>query len=248
MSMQAQVPKRALFFTVLLVLMTLAQAFGVFVIFTAWRDQVDHGQTGGLPLVGLPLAVAALVAVIGLWFWQRWAVLLFGLLALLGLLIDAVLGVGVVTLLVRAVLLGALFWQISEHRTSFGFAAVERSPVEEKELRERRRAAVRDLVELRVPVQRAVDALARFEWDSDEELHTLTRADALRLLERYQRHELTAEDCQLWAEALEGRDDLGLEDGFEDKLKEFLFEIATPELTKPLTPQSACRWERALTA
>lgn len=77
-------------------------------------------------------------------------------------------------------------------------------------------------------------------------MHTFTRADALRLLRRYQRHELTAEDCQLWAEALEGRDDVGLEDGFEDMLEQFLFELATPELNKPLTARSAASWERTL--
>lgn len=32
--------------------------------------------------------------------------------------------------------------------------------------------------------------LARFGWDSEEELHTLTRADALRLLRHYRRGEI----------------------------------------------------------
>lgn len=113
-------------------------------------------------------------------------------------------------------------------------------------LRAQRRAAVRDLVELRIPVARAVAELARFGWDSDEELHTLTRAAARRLLQGYRRGELTAEECRLWAETLEGRDDLGLEQNAEDTLTEFLFELATPELTEPLTPESAGRWERTL--
>lgn len=113
-------------------------------------------------------------------------------------------------------------------------------------LRTQRAEAVGDLVELRVPVEQAAAALARFPWDSDEELHVLTRADALRLLKRYKRQELTVVECQRWADALEGRDDLGLEDGFEDTLKEFLFQIATPELTEPLTPHVATRWEATL--
>jgi hypothetical protein len=92
------------------------------------------------------------------------------------------------------------------------------------EMRMRRAEAVRDLVELRVPVERAVAELARFPWDSAVELCVLGRVDALRLLERYQRHELTVAECQRWAEALEGRDDVGLEAGFEDRLKEFLFQ------------------------
>jgi hypothetical protein len=118
--------------------------------------------------------------------------------------------------------------------------------VDDEAPRARRGAAVRDLLELRVPVAQAVAALGRFEWDCDEELRTLTRADALRMLGGFQRHELTVGDCRLWAEALEGRDDVGFESGAEDVLKEFLFQIATPELAGPLTHEAASRWERAL--
>lgn len=118
--------------------------------------------------------------------------------------------------------------------------------MDEPTSRARRRAALRDLVELRVPVERAVADLASFGWDCDEELHTFTRADARRLLQRYRRGELTAEECCLWAETLEARDDLGLEQSSEDTLKEFLFELATPELAGPLTPESAAWWEQIL--
>jgi Na+/melibiose symporter-like transporter len=123
MSMQAQAPKRRVFLTVLLVVITLAQAFAVFAVFMAWIDRIDHGQTAGLQLLFLLLAVVALVAVIGLWFWQRWAVYLFGVLALIGLVTDAVFGVAPVALLVRVALLAALYWQIKEHRESFHFPA-----------------------------------------------------------------------------------------------------------------------------
>jgi hypothetical protein len=110
-----------------------------------------------------------------------------------------------------------------------------------------RAEALRDLVQLRRPVGPAITALAGFVWDSVEELVILTRADALRLLARYRTQQLTAKDCRRWAETLEGRDDLGLEAGYEDALKDFLFTIATPELTEPLTPQLTQRWEAALT-
>lgn len=104
----------------------------------------------------------------------------------------------------------------------------------------------RDLVGLRVAINDAVARLATFPWDSDTELVTLTRTDALRVLQRYRGNALTAAECRHWAESLEGRDDLGLDAGFEDPLKEFLFEIASPELTEPLTDELAARWEAAL--
>ncbi|MGI5215492.1 hypothetical protein [Plantactinospora sp. CA-290183] len=117
---------------------------------------------------------------------------------------------------------------------------------EDDVLRTQRGDALRNLIELRTSLTEAVAALARFEWDSDTELVVLTRLDGMRLLRRYREHDLTAHECQRWAEALEGRDDVGLEPGFEDTIKEFLFEIATPELAGELTPELASGWERTL--
>jgi hypothetical protein len=113
-------------------------------------------------------------------------------------------------------------------------------------MRTQRAEAVRDLVEMRVPVDQAVAALTRFPWDSDDELHILTRADALRVLNRHKHQELTTADCRNWASALEGREDLGLEAEHEDTLKEFLFQLATPELAEPLTPEVVTQWESTL--
>jgi hypothetical protein len=107
---------------------------------------------------------------------------------------------------------------------------------------ELRAEALRDLVELRTPIDDAAAVLARFGWDSEDEPVTLTRADALRVLRGYLNGRLTNEDVRRWAEALEGREDLGRETGFEKLLTEFLFELATPELAGPLTPELAQHW------
>jgi hypothetical protein len=109
-----------------------------------------------------------------------------------------------------------------------------------------RTAALRDLVELRKPPREARSALARFGWDSGQDLVSLSRADARRLLDCYSRGGLGAEDCAIWADALEGRDDLGYEQGQEDLLTNFLFEIANPEINGPLTAQLVDRWQAAL--
>jgi hypothetical protein len=110
-----------------------------------------------------------------------------------------------------------------------------------------RTEAVRDLVELRVPPGQAAASLQRFPWDSDVELRTLTRVDAVRALRRYGAGGLSADELEQWAQALEGRDDVGLEDGYEDLLKDFLFELSTPELTEPITDASISRWLSHLT-
>jgi hypothetical protein len=102
-----------------------------------------------------------------------------------------------------------------------------------------RREILRKLVTLESP--RA--ELAGFAWDS-EELVSLTRADALRVLRRYVDGTLSLVAVTRWAEAIEVRDDIGREAGFEQPLNDFLFELANPELDGPLAPE---RWMKTLT-
>jgi hypothetical protein len=112
----------------------------------------------------------------------------------------------------------------------------------------RRTQALRDLVGFHLPVDQAARALALFPWDCAEELVVLERSDALRALERLSQGLVTAVGFRDWAQALEGRDDLGFEPGFEDLLKEFLFAASTPELAGPLDGEANRRWESVLRA
>ena len=107
---------------------------------------------------------------------------------------------------------------------------------------ESRRQALEDLLFLRLPVERAVQRLKEFPWDSERELAILTRVDAQRLLTAFLDGRLVAAQCQEWAFALEGRDDLALEGGSENLLKNFLFEISSPELNGELTTRKAEEW------
>ncbi|HVF05076.1 MAG TPA: hypothetical protein VNA20_09565 [Frankiaceae bacterium] len=73
----------------------------------------------------------------------------------------------------------------------------------------------------------------------------LTRADARKLLLAFLNGVVTAQECDAWANAVEGRDDLDYDD---ETLVEFLFEIGTPELTRTLTPATAKEWLMRLAA
>jgi hypothetical protein len=109
-----------------------------------------------------------------------------------------------------------------------------------------RLAALEDLMLLRVPVGSAIARLRAFPWDSDSPLVVLTRQHVQALLGAYLEGRLDEHDCESWAAALECRDDVGLEPGFEQPLKAFLFEVATPELAGRLTPPAAGRWSSQL--
>jgi hypothetical protein len=119
------------------------------------------------------------------------------------------------------------------------------SEMSDEELAERT-AALRDLIELRLPPMQAARSLARFGWDSSQDLVTLGRTDARRVLDRYASGGLSADDCAQWAEALEAREDVGFEKGHEDRLTSFLFEMANPEINEPLSVAFVQRWQAAL--
>jgi hypothetical protein len=65
------------------------------------------------------------------------------------------------------------------------------------------------------------------------------------VLRRFLAGELGAAECAGRADASEGRDDLGYQEDAENVLADFLFELATPVLTQPLSAERA-RWWIAL--
>jgi hypothetical protein len=106
------------------------------------------------------------------------------------------------------------------------------------------RKVLEDLLLLRRPVAEAVNAVRRLPWDSEEELVVLRRQDAINLLDSFMSGAVTASDCQAWADAIEGRDDVGLEETTNTLLKDFLFELSTPELTRAFNRTTAREWRR----
>jgi hypothetical protein len=114
------------------------------------------------------------------------------------------------------------------------------------ELQDDRIEALRDLVALRIPVSEALRAVRTFPWDSDDELVRLTSTATLGILHRFIEGELSGGEVREWADALEVRDDIGLEPAHDETQRRLLFEIASPELSEPLTVAVARRWQSLL--
>lgn len=81
-----------------------------------------------------------------------------------------------------------------------------------------REKILRQLLEFNAPLEGTYSLLRQFPWDSEQELVTLRKQHIASILERYTQSSLTEAEVEAWANAIEGRDDLGLEPGQEELL------------------------------
>lgn len=105
-----------------------------------------------------------------------------------------------------------------------------------------RATALADLVNLRVTVSAAIEAVRKLPWDHEVALADLDRRAAITVVSRFRTGALTADDLQAWADAIEGREDVGFEPGHEETLSQFVFETANPSLAEELTDRYAVSW------
>lgn len=94
---------------------------------------------------------------------------------------------------------------------------------------------LRALVRLERPVEELERELSAFGWDCERELVGLARSDIAAVLRRWRAGELPAESVRAWAEALEIREDVGLEAAAADAVEGVIFWLANPEINGPLT-------------
>ena len=97
-----------------------------------------------------------------------------------------------------------------------------------------RLVVVRELLELSKPLKIIVAQLAVMDWDYEGDGVDLTRKHFATTLQRYLRDELSTSDIEFWANQIEGREDVQFEAGFEQDIKDILYELANPALTQPL--------------
>lgn len=104
------------------------------------------------------------------------------------------------------------------------------------------REALINLIQLRVATPVALAAVRALPWDNEVELAVVRKEDVVAVLLRFLRGDLSATDLEAWANALEGREDIGFEPACDDKVPAFLFETANPKLGAPITPAYAEQW------
>ncbi len=98
------------------------------------------------------------------------------------------------------------------------------------------------LLVLKSSLHETLSDLAEFGWDCESELVQLKRDHIIEILERFQHGEISGKDVTAWADAVESRDDIGFEKGCEEILTDVINELANPELTRPLSSETANEW------
>jgi hypothetical protein len=93
---------------------------------------------------------------------------------------------------------------------------------------------LKDLVSFHDPLEAILPPLLSYGWDSEETLYWVTPSDIQRILQRYLHDQLSETQVEEWADALEGRDDIGYKDPPTIMLQEIVFKLSNPLLTQKL--------------
>ena len=105
-----------------------------------------------------------------------------------------------------------------------------------------RKDCLNALIHLDRSLDEILSELNMHGWDSDVAIATIDRQHILQILNRYLKGDLTAEEVERWADSLHVREDVGYERGFEELLREALFELGNPFLTLPICADTAKLW------
>jgi len=98
------------------------------------------------------------------------------------------------------------------------------------------------LVTLSEQVNAICSELSNLGWDSNYDLVIFKKNHALSVLWRLLEGEISPSQVEEWANAIEGREDIGFDNEHANVLQEFIYELANPSLTRALTISSAREW------
>lgn len=110
-----------------------------------------------------------------------------------------------------------------------------------------RTAELRKLIAYAESLEAILARLNAFGWDSEIPLAIVRPDDLTAVLRRFLLGQLSARQVEEWADALECRDDVGLDEDCEAELRSAIFELANPLLTEQLSQDSAQRILATLT-
>lgn len=102
-----------------------------------------------------------------------------------------------------------------------------------------RKILLEQLLDFTKPILALSDELNKFKWDCDEHYVTLSKFHLLNILNRYLKNELSETEVEEWANAVESREDIGINEIDMNLINETLYELANPYLTTQLSTDRA---------
>lgn len=84
------------------------------------------------------------------------------------------------------------------------------------------------------PLMETIVQLAEIEWDYEGDCVELTKEHLHSALQKYLNGILSGEDIELWANQIEGREDIEFEISGEHVIQDILYQLANPLLTHSL--------------
>lgn len=118
----------------------------------------------------------------------------------------------------------------------------QRTQLEEKhkiipEMRPRKEL-VTSLIEYKGDIDGIIEELSQYSYDS-EQLVVLTRRHLVNVLERFLEDEFLSSEVQFWADAIETREDIQYEIGYEGIITDALLKLSQFQLEGTLDEDSA---------
>jgi Ca2+-binding EF-hand superfamily protein len=104
-----------------------------------------------------------------------------------------------------------------------------------------RHECLRKLIGYEIPLDLARDLLKSFPWDGDVEV-VMTTSDVTSILKNFLGGKISSSEIARWADLIECREDIDLEEANNDKILRFLLEIANPEINGQLSLERATYW------
>lgn len=97
---------------------------------------------------------------------------------------------------------------------------------------------LRDLVSFSKPVDVLSTALSKFDWDYEGQPLIVTGLEIKPVLKRFLAGEFTADELEMWANLIEGREDLEFEEQKYKLIEHVIYCLANPVLQGEITFES----------
>lgn len=88
--------------------------------------------------------------------------------------------------------------------------------------------------------------LSQLAWDYEGRPFIVTGSHVIKVLERFLRGELSAEDVEAWADLVELREDMAYEEGRHSQLKSVIHALANPLLEGKIDQSSVTAYRDGL--